>query len=107
MTTQDTGDLMHRTLRAAALGFALTAAALAVPTAALAVPTAALAAPAPAAGEISAVADNAPLGGNPWQPGATTHVTVHNGGEAAAKGYFLVTVPKGTELGATDICERV
>ncbi|MFI7545601.1 hypothetical protein [Actinoplanes sp. NPDC049599] len=98
MTTLDTGDPMHRTLRIAALGFALTAATLAVPTAALAAPT-------PAAGEISALADNTPLGGNPWSPGATTHVNVHNGGETAAKGYFLVTLPKGTELGATDICE--
>ena len=91
---------MHRTLRSTALAFAVTAAALAVPAAALA-------APAPAAGDISALADNAPLGGDPWNPGATTTVTVHNGGDAPAKGYFLVTLPKGTELGATDICEQV
>jgi hypothetical protein len=96
MTTLDTGDFMHRTLRSTALTFTLAAAALAVPTAALA---------APAPGDISAVADNARLGGNPWNPGATTAVTVHNGGQEAAEGFFQVTLPEGTELGATDICE--
>jgi len=91
---------MRRTLRSTAVTFALTATALAVPAAAHA-------APAPAPGDISAVADDAPFSGNPFGPGANSTVRVHNGGTEAAKGFFLVSLPKGTELGATDICEQV
>jgi hypothetical protein len=91
---------MHRTIRLAALG-------LAAGTVALTTPAAAVAAPAVPSASISAVAAPVVLSGNPWSPGGNTYVTVHNGGDAAAPGYFEVVLPEGTVLGATDICDAV
>ncbi len=92
-------------IRVAALGLA---AAVATATAVLTAPPVAVARGSSAAdGTISAHADMALLTGNPWHPGADTDVVVRNDGPVSAPGSFLLTLPEGVALGATDICEAV
>jgi hypothetical protein len=96
---------MNRIIRVAALGLA---AAVATSSAVLTAPSVAAARGSSAPdGAISALADLALLAGNPWRPGADTDVVVRNDGPVDARGFFLLTLPEGVELGATDGCDTI
>ncbi len=96
---------MSRIIRVAALGLA---AAVATSAAVLTAPPAAVARGSSAAeGTIVADADMAVLTGNPWHPGADTAVVVRNDGPVSGRGFFLLTLPEGVDLGATDSCGTI
>jgi hypothetical protein len=94
---------MHRRLRATTLGLAVTAALLLAPT------TAAVATGAQAAdGTISATSPDMVLTEAPLRrASAMSDVVVRNSGTTATQGFFLLDLPEGIELGATDICDTV